>query len=203
MWYPSECLRDPPGDQMRRRGFIAATAALLASPRRLRAQGAPRRIGYLAGFEYQPILDAWRTGLREKGWIEGKNLLTEYRYIAKSPDRLPALAAELVALAPDLLIATNPQSAVAMKSLTATIRVVFVSLAVPVGLGLVQSLARPGGNITGLATLVPGDFVGKQIELLRELIPGASKIAILVNPGNAIHRLILAEEVSRTARNLG
>ena len=73
----------------------------------------------------------------------------------------------------------------------------------PVGLGLVQSLSRPGGNITGLATYVPGDWVAKRIEILRELVPGASKIALLVNPGNPMHRLILAEEVPRTARNLG
>ena len=78
-----------------------------------------------------------------------------------------------------------------------------MAVADPVGLGLVQSLSRPGGNITGLATIVPGDFVAKRIEILRELVPGASKIAILVNPGNPMHRLILAEEVPRTARNLG
>ena len=73
----------------------------------------------------------------------------------------------------------------------------------PVALGLVQSLSRPGGNITGLATYVPGDFVAKRIEILRELVPGASKIALLVNPGNPMHRLSLAEEAPRTARNLG
>ena len=88
------------------------------------------------------------------GWIEGKNLIIEYRYAL--PDRLPALAAELVALNPDLLIATGPQAAVALKSATATIPIVFVAVADPVGIGLVQSLSRPGGNITGLATFVPG-----------------------------------------------
>ena len=93
-------------------------------------------------------------GLREKGWIEGKNLIIEYRYAA-IPDRLPALAAELVALNPDLLIAPGPQAAVALKSATATIPIVFVAVSDPVGLGLVQSLSRPGGNITGLATFVP------------------------------------------------
>ena len=112
-----------------------------------------------------------------------------------SQDRLPALAAELVALSPDLLIAAAPQPAVALKSATATIPIVFVAVSDPVGLGLVQSLSRPGGNITGLATYVPGDFVAKRIEILRELVPGASKIAILVNPDNPMHRLTLAEEV--------
>jgi putative ABC transport system substrate-binding protein len=144
--------------------------------------------------------DAWHRGLREQGWIEGKNLLIEYRY---APDRLSALAAELMALTPDLIIAAGPQAAVALKSATAAIPIVFVAVADPVGLGLVQSLSRPGGNITGLATFVPGDFIGKGIDILRELVPGASKIALLVNPGNPIHRLALAEEVPRTARDLG
>ena len=78
-----------------------------------------------------------------------------------------------------------------------------MAVADPVGIGLVQSLSRPGGNITGLATFVPGHFIGKTIETLREMVPTASKIAILVNPGNPIHRLIVAEELPQTARNLG
>jgi putative ABC transport system substrate-binding protein len=188
---------------MKRREFITATAVLLVSPRRLRAQGVRRRIGYLGGFEYKPTLDAWGSGLREKSWIEGKNLLVEYRYYAKSPDRLPALVADLIALSPDLLFATNPQSALALKSATATIPIVFVAVADPVGIGLVQSLSRPGGNVTGLASLVPGGFATKQIQIIYELVPAASQIALLVNPGNPIHRLIVAEEVPRAAQNLG
>ena len=163
---------------MKRREFIAATAALLVSPRALRAQGTPRRIACF-GIGYAPfILDAWRSGLRERGWIEGKNLLVEYRY-TQPTDRYPALAAELTALSPDLVVAAGPQAAVALKSATATIPIVFVAVADPVGLGLVQSLARPGGNITGFATLVPGDWDSKAVEILRELVPGASKIALL------------------------
>ena len=117
-------------------------------------------------------------------------------------NHLPAFAAELVALSPDLLIAPNPPAAVALKSATASIPIVFVAVADPVGIGLVQSLSHPGGNITGLATLVPG-FTGKMIETLREMVPTASKIAMLVNPGNAIHRLIVAEELPQISRNLG
>ncbi|MCK1723220.1 ABC transporter substrate-binding protein [Bradyrhizobium sp. 141] len=181
---------------MKRREFIAGTAALLASPRRLRAQGPPRRIG-LFGFLDPIAREAWRTGLRERGWIEGKNLLIEYRPYAETPDRTPALAAELVALTPDLIVAAAPQGAVAMKSATTTIPIVFVAVADPVGLGLVQSLSRPGGNMTGFTTWVPGDFIGKQIEILRELVPGATKIALLVNRDNQMHRLLLAEEVPR------
>jgi putative ABC transport system substrate-binding protein len=188
---------------MKRRDFIAATAALLVSPRVLRAQGTPRRIGCFGIFlENAPnILEAWRSGLRERGWIEGKNLFVEYRY-TQPTDRYPALAAELTALSPDLVVAAGPQAAVALKSATATIPIVFVAVFDPVALGLVQSMSRPGGNMTGLATYAPGDFLAKRIEIFRELIPGASKIALLVNPDNPVHRLSLAEEVPRTARNL-
>jgi len=92
---------------------------------------------------------------------------------------------------------------VALKSATTTIPIVFVAVADPVGSGLVRSLAQPGGNMTGLATLVPGNFVSKQIEILRELIPSASKIAILVNPENPMHRILLADEFPGTAQKLG
>jgi putative tryptophan/tyrosine transport system substrate-binding protein len=187
---------------MKRREFIAGAAALLVSPRRSLAQGARRRLGYLAMDVAVPTLrNAWLDGLRNHGWIDGRNLIIEYRY-APSQDRLPAFAAELVALSPDLLIAPNPQAAIALKSATASIPIVFVAVADPVGIGLVQSLSRPGSNITGLATLVPG-FTSKSIEMLREMVPTASKVAILVNPGNPIHRLIVAEELPQIARNLG
>jgi putative ABC transport system substrate-binding protein len=187
---------------MRRREFIAATAALLVSPRRSRAQGTRRRLGVLGISTPGPIQNALLDGLRNHGWIDGRNLIIEYRY-AQSQDRLPALAAELIALSPDVLIASSPQTAVALKSATASIPIVFAAVFDPVGLGLVQSLSRPGGNITGLATYAPGDFVAKRIEILREIVPSASKIAILVNPGNPMQRLVLAEEVPRTTRNLG
>jgi ABC-type uncharacterized transport system substrate-binding protein len=188
---------------MKRREFIAGTAALLVSPRRSWAQGTPRRVGTLGNFQNLPILKVFDESLRGHGWIEGKNLIIDYRFFEVQPERAPALAAELVALKPDLVIAVGPREAVTMKSATATIPIVFVAVFDPVGLGLVQSLSRPGGNITGLATYVPGEWVAKRIEILRELVPGASKIAILVNPSNPIHRLMLAEEVPSTARKLG
>jgi putative ABC transport system substrate-binding protein len=185
---------------MRRRKFIATTVALLVSPRRSRAQGTRRRLGVLA---VGPTADdsALLDGLRNRGWIDGRNLIIEYRY-SQSQDRLPAFAAELVALSPDVLIAVGPQAAAALKSATANIPIVFVGIADPVGIGLVQSLSRPGGNITGLATLVPG-FVSKEIEILREVVPTASKIAILANPGNPIHRFTIAEELPQIAQQLG
>jgi putative ABC transport system substrate-binding protein len=189
---------------MKRRDFIAATAALLVSPRPLRAEGPPRRVGYLDGALLNlPLFKVWQDSLGGHGWIEGKNLIVDYRSAEGRTERLSALAAELVTLTPDLLVGGGPTVALALKSATATIPIVFVAVFDPVAIGLVQSLSRPGGNVTGLATYVPGDWVAKRIEILRELVPGASNIALLVNPGNPAHKLMLAEEVPDTARNLG
>jgi putative ABC transport system substrate-binding protein len=143
---------------------------------------------------------AFLDGLRNHGWIDGQNLIIEYRY-AQTQD-LPAFAAELVALSPDLLLGVGPQAAPALKSATASIPIVFVAVADPVGIGLVQSLPMPGGNITGLATLVPG-LASKRIQILREIVPTASKIAVLANPGNPMYRLVIAEELPQTAQKLG
>ena len=168
---------------MKRRDFIAATAALLVSPRPLRAEGPPRRVGYLDPvFKNLPLFKVWQDSLRDHGWIEGKNLIVDYRSAEGRAERISALAAELVTLKPDLLVSPSPQVALALKSATATIPIVFVAVYDPVAIGLVQSLSRPGGNMTGLATYAPGDWIAKRIEILRELVPGASKIALLVNP---------------------
>src|SRR5712675_283599 len=188
---------------MKRRDFIAATAALLVSPRPLRAEGPPRRVGYLDPvFKNLPLFKVWQDSLRDHGWIEGKNLIVDYRSAEGRAERLSALAAELVTLKPDLLVAPSPQVALALKSATATIPIVFVAVADPVGLGLVQSLSRPGGNITGLATSVPG-FTSKEIEILREIVPTASKIVVLANPGNPMNRLAIAEDLPQAAQKLG
>jgi putative ABC transport system substrate-binding protein len=192
---------------MRRREFIAGTAALLVSPSRSWAQGTRRRLGFLAVGDGSgqalnqgelPLLD----GLRNHGWIDGKNLAIDYRF-SLPQDRLSASVADLIALSPDVLVVEAPRATMALKSATASIPIVFVHVADPVGLGLVQSLSRPGGNITGLATLVPDDFLAKRIEILREMVPAASKIAILVNPNNQMHKLVLADYLPRTARSLG
>jgi putative ABC transport system substrate-binding protein len=189
---------------MNRREFIAGTAALLVSPPRLWAQGTPRRVGFLApGPQTLPHFKVWLNSLRDHGWIEGKNLIIDFRSAEGPAERLPLLAAELVALKPDLLVGSSPQVALALKSATATIPIVFVAVFDPVALGLVQSLSRPGGNVTGLATYAPGDWIAKRIEILRELVPGASKFALLVNPSSPMHRLVLANEASSTTRALG
>ncbi|MBR0828905.1 ABC transporter substrate-binding protein [Bradyrhizobium manausense] len=189
---------------MNRRDFIAGTATLLVSSRTSRAEGPPRRIGYLDSvLKELPRYKVWLDSLRDHGWVEGKNLIIDYRSIEGRAERIPPLANELVALKPDVLVGVSPQIALALKSETATIPIVFIAVFDPVAIGLVQSLSRPGGNITGLATYAPGDWIGKRIEILRELVPSASKIALLVNPRNPIHRLVLANEVSSTARSMG
>jgi putative ABC transport system substrate-binding protein len=134
--------------------------------------------------------------------MEGKNLGIEYRF-SQPADRLKDSVTELMALGPDILIAPGPQAALALQSATGTIPIVFVGVADPVHLGLVQSLSRPGGNITGMTTNVPDDFFAKRLEILRELVPGAFKIAVLVNPDNPLQKLYFAEEIPRIARSLG
>jgi len=189
---------------MKRRNFVAGTAALLVSPRRSWAQGMPRRVGYLdLAPKYVPLFKVWLDSLRDHGWIEGKNLIIDYRSAEEHAERLPALAAELVPLKPDLIVGPSPQVALALKSATAAIPIVFVAVFDPVAIGLVQSLSRPGGNITGLATYAPGDWIAKRVEILRELVPSASKIALLHNPGSPTQRLVLANELSTTARSMG
>jgi putative ABC transport system substrate-binding protein len=141
--------------------------------------------------------------MRDHGWIEGKNLIVDYRSAEGHAERLVPLAHELVALKPDVLVGPGPPEALALKSATASIPIVFAAVGDPVRVGLVQSLSHPGGNITGLATFVPGNFLSKGIQILREMVPAASKIAVLVNPTNASHRLFVAEELPETARKLG
>lgn len=189
---------------MNRRDLIAGTAALLVLPWRSWARGPPRRIGYLDSAPlYLPNFKAWQDSLRDHGWIEGKNLIVDYRSAEGHAERLAPLANELVALKPDVLVGPGPQPALALKSATASIPIVFATVGDPVRLGLVQSLSHPGGNVTGLATAGPGHFISKGIQILQEMVPTASKIAVLVNPGNASHRLFVAEELPETAQKLG
>jgi putative ABC transport system substrate-binding protein len=188
---------------MDRRDFIAGTAALLVSPRTSRAEGPPRRIGYLdIAPLYLPNYKVWQDSMRAHGWIEGKNLIVDYRSAEGHAERVAPLANELVALKPDVLVGGGTQPALALKSATASIPIVCI-VGDPVRLGLVQSLSHPGGNVTGLTPFVPGNFISKGLQILREMVPAASKIAVLVNPTNANHRLQVAEELPETAQKLG
>jgi putative ABC transport system substrate-binding protein len=146
------------------------------------------RIGYLGGGSLSsPRIDAVRQGLRELGYVEGKNIFIERRSAEEKFDRLPALAAELVRLKVDVIVTTSPTATRAAKEATVTIPIVMTNDSDPVGNGFVASLARPGGNITGLSTLAP-EISGKQLELLKEIVPRLSRVAVLgtsTRSGNA------------------
>ena len=135
----------------------------------------------------RPRIEAFRQGLRELGYVEGKNIVIEWRWAEGKLDRLPALAAELVRLKVDVIVTAGPAVTRVRKEATTTIPIVMAQDNDPVGNGFVASLARPGGNITGLSTLAP-ELSGKQLELLKEIIPKLSRVAVLgtsTQPGNA------------------
>jgi len=143
------------------------------------------RIGYLAlNLAASPHLhEAFLQGLRDLGYVEGRNVVIEYRSAEGKLERLPALAAELVALKVDVILAASgPPGALAAKQATRTLPIVFASVADPVTSGLVTSLARPGGNVTGLSNLNP-ELVGKCLEQLKQAVPGVSRVAVLWHPG--------------------
>src|SRR5688572_18064503 len=148
------------------------------------------RIGYLQAppsSAVAPRTDAFRQGLRELGYIEGKDIVIEYRYAEGKPDRIPALAAELVRLKVDIIVTGGSLLTHAAKEATSKIPIVMMQDIDPVGNGFIASLARPGGNITGLSTLAP-EMSGKRLELLKEIIPNLSRVAVLgtsTQPGNA------------------
>ena len=146
------------------------------------------RIGVLWNIENPEAEQAWLEGLRERGYIVGRNLQIEYRYSRAQPEQIPSLMAELVAFGPEVIVASGPQNAIAAHAAAPTIPMVFINVADPVGLGLVESLAHPGGNVTGFATIVPEGFVGKQLQFLKEVIPQASRIAVLINHTNQQHQ---------------
>jgi len=139
------------------------------------------RIGFLGGTKSGPSSQAFFQGLRDLGYIEGRNVVLEYRDSEGRFDRLPALAAELVALKVDVIVAGNTISALGAKQAPSTIPIVFVS-ADAVASGLVPSLARPGGNLTGLSAILP-ELVGKCLEYLKQAVPGVSRVALLWQPG--------------------
>ena len=162
------------------------------------------RIGYLGGVSPSANaarIEAFRQGLRELGYVEGKNIVIEWRHAEAKLDRLPALAAELVRLKIDIIITGGTTATRAAKEATVTIPIVMTLDSDPVGNGFVASLARPGGNITGLSTLAP-EISGKQLELLKEIVPRLSRVAVFgtsTNPANAQ----LLREVELAARAFG
>jgi putative ABC transport system substrate-binding protein len=142
-------------------------------------------VGFLGSTPVTP--NPLTDGLRALGWIEGRNLAIDARYMEGNVERAPQLAAELVRLNPDVIVAASPPAVRAVQRATSDIPVVMFAVADPVGMGLVASLARPGGNITGVASVVPEGFMGKQLELVREALPGASRVGVLFNAGNPLN----------------
>jgi ABC-type uncharacterized transport system substrate-binding protein len=191
---------------MRRRDFITLLGGAMTVAPALRAQQkAMPVIGWLdaisAGFR-APYLAAFRQGLSETGYVEGQNLTIEYRWAEGRYDRLPALAADLVSRKVDLIVASGAlPSALAAKNATSTIPIVFTGVGDPVGVGLVASLARPGGNLPGF-DLMSTELMPKRFELLSELVPQARAMALLVNPNYANTERII-REVQEAARGRG
>jgi putative ABC transport system substrate-binding protein len=191
---------------MRRRDLVASLAAMAAAwPRALRAQQkAMPVIGYLESGSpgpFAPFVAAFRQGLGETGYVAGQNLAIEFRWAEGHYDRLPAFAADLAGRGVDVILTGGSPAAHAAKNATSTIPIVFIGINDPVKEGLVASLARPGGNLTGFAILT-ADLTAKRLELLSELVPQARVIALLVNP-NAPTTERAIQDVQEAARAKG
>jgi putative ABC transport system substrate-binding protein len=195
---------------VKRREFITLLGGAVTWPLAAHAQqtGRTPRIGWL---QPAPIPDAWlkafRQGLQEFNYVEGKNLIVEYRWGDGDFDRLPAMAAELVQLKVDLLISGNTASLLALQKATRTIPIVMLGPGDPLATGLAASLARPGGNITGLSlntgvSLRSPELEGKRLEFLKELVPSLARVAVLSNPNNPPIVLAL-QETQAAAQILG
>ena len=172
---------------MSTKGFwLLFAALLLAAPVGVTAQQAKKipRIGYLAAVSAAadtPRLEAFRQGLREHGYIEGQNIFIEYRHESRGFERLPDLAGELLSLKIDVLVAVTTNAALAAKKSTGTVPIVFMGVTDPVTAGLVETLARPGGNSTGI-TNIAAALTGKRLELLKETFPKVRRVAVLWDP---------------------
>jgi putative ABC transport system substrate-binding protein len=189
--FPSKLLSDNLKSKIQNRkwvGLFAIVVTLAWCGVRTDAQQPTKipRIGFHAANRTNRI-EAFRQGLRELGYIEGKNIVVEWRFAEGKLDRLPELTAELVRLKVDVIVASGAASTRPAKEATGTIPIVMASENDPVGSGFVASLARPGGNITGLSQMAP-ELAGKRLELLKEIVPRLSRVAVfgeLSNPGNA------------------
>jgi len=190
---------------MRRREFIAASAALIVAPPRSRAQGKPRRIGFLAHTPplsdpaSKRIWDAFLEGLRQYGWVEGQNLLIEGRWVEGHTERYGHYAAELVSRGDiELIVASGTQATIEAKTRTTTIPILMLSVSHPVDAGLVASLARPGGNVTGIANLLSD--IEKSFELMRELVPDLHRVFVLWQSDNPGSRLGFEKSIKLATR---
>ena len=184
---------------MDRRTFLTLAGGLLATPVAAEGQPAGRvwRIAVL-GNENNPPWEGFRQGLRDLGYVEGRNVTMEWRWSEGKTDRLPGLAMELVALKPDVIVASGTQAVRAAKQATSAIPIVMTTSSYPDKIGLVESLSRPGGNVTGLSNLGP-ELSGKKLELLKEIAPKASRVAVLWNPTSPVEPLTVKELLTAAA----
>jgi putative ABC transport system substrate-binding protein len=190
---------------MRRREFMAVLGAAAAWPLAVRAQEAEKipRIGYLSPRTRLSLVDrSFLQALHGLGYVEGKNISIEYRFAGGKFKRLPGLAAELVQLNVDVIVTVVTQASLAAKAATKTIPVVMLAVSDPVASGLITSLARPGGNITGTSSQT-AEVSGKSLELLKEIVPKLSRVAILWNPANPIYQAQSLKAAERAAGVLG
>jgi putative tryptophan/tyrosine transport system substrate-binding protein len=194
---------------MRRRGLIAVLGGAAAWPLVGHAQQPEqlRRLGVLMGFaENDPgtraIVAAFTQSLRQLGWAEGENIRMDYRFAAGDPELFKTYAAELVGLSPDAILASNSPAVAALGKRTRTIPIVFVRVIDPVGQGFVQSLARPGGNITGFS-LYDAPLMGKWLQLLKEVAPSVARVAVIFNPDTAPYATLLNRAIEAAAPSLG
>jgi putative tryptophan/tyrosine transport system substrate-binding protein len=184
---------------------LAMSLALAPLAAEAQQERKAQRIGLLAprsASDALPFNEAFRRGLSELGWVEGQNIVIEYRFAEGSYNRLPDLAAELVRLKVDVIVAGGTAASAAAKNATGTIPIVMTSGGDPVESGLIASLARPGGNLTGLSYSVGLETVGKGLELLKETVPKLRRVAILSNPANPAQPLAI-RDVKVAARSLG
>ena len=174
--------------------FFASAAATQPVPKVV-------RIGMLCAPKCDTVYNtAFFDELRKLGWVEGTNLVVERRDPDNRLDQLPAFATDLVQSKPDLIVAVASQAAFAAKKATSETPIVFLYVVDPVDLGFAASLARPGGNMTGVTGLVPGDFIGKMLDVLRRALPQVKRVALIINPLNATHRRLYPETTVPAAK---
>ena len=193
---------------MRRRQFLSLAGAAVAWPIGVHAQTAStvRRIGFLLpgraqADSYRVLLEAFRQGLQENGWVEGQNVSVQYRFAEGDANRLPSLAAELVQLQSQVIVVEATVAIQAVKNATSSIPIVMATSIDPVSMHFVTGLARPGGNITGMS-LISEELSGKRLQLLTEIVPKLTRVAVMTNPGSPAARLSLAQ-TQAAAQSLG